>query len=81
MPQNCMVFLIHRELTRHAILWSQVFDSTKWSTVLVRKVKRKPRNFEEYLSGTLYSTFKLSFQPIYAFHNKRFQTLFMDQLA
>ena len=26
MAQNCMVFLIRRELTRHVILWSQVFD-------------------------------------------------------
>ena len=38
MPRICMVFLVRRELTRHAILWSQVFDSIKWPTVLVRKV-------------------------------------------
>ena len=34
-------FLIGLELTRDANLWSQVFDSIKWPTVLVRKVKEK----------------------------------------
>ena len=61
MPQNCMVFLIRRKLTWHAILWSQVFDSIKWPNVLVRKVKAKPRNFKACLCGSLYSTFKTSF--------------------
>ena len=42
--------------------------------------KGKLCNFEAYLCGSLYSTFKTSFQP-YAFHNKRLQTLFIDQLA
>ena len=56
------------------------FDSHKWPTVLVRKVKGKPRNFEANLCGSLYSTFKTSFQP-YAFYNKRLQTLFIDQLV
>ena len=61
MPCIWMVFLLHRELTWHAILWSQIFYSTKWLTVLVRKVKGKPCNFEEYLCGSLYSTFETSF--------------------
>ena len=41
--------------------------------------RKKTCNFERYLLGSLYSTFKTSFEP-YTFHNKRFQTLFMDQL-
>ena len=32
-----------------------------WPTVLVRKVKGKPRNFQANLCGSLYSTFKTSF--------------------
>ena len=46
MPRKRMVFLIRRELTRHAILWSQEFDSIKWPTLLVRKVKGKLHTFE-----------------------------------
>ena len=38
---------------------SKIFDE-KWPTVLLRK-KGKPRNFESYLCGSLYSTFKTSF--------------------
>ena len=60
MPRNCTVFLKRRELTRHAILRSQVFDSIKRPTVLVRKVKQK-RNFEAYLCGSLSPTFKTYF--------------------
>ena len=37
----------------------KVFD--KWPTVLVFKVKRKPRNFEANLCRSLYSTFTISF--------------------
>ena len=59
---------------------SQIFDSHKWPAVLVRTVKRKARNFEANLCGSLYSTFKTSFQP-YAFYNKRLQMLFIDQLV
>ena len=61
-------------------LKSQIFDSHKWPTVLVRRVKGKPRNFEANLCGSLYSTFKTSFKP-YAFCNKRIQMLFIDQLV
>ena len=43
--------------------------------MLVRTVKGKPRNFEANLCGSLYSTFKISFQPN-AFYKKRLQTLF-----
>ena len=59
--RNCVVFLLPRRLTRSAIYGSQIFDSHKWPTVLVRKVKGKPRNFEANLCGSLYSTFKTSF--------------------
>ena len=59
--RSCKVSLIRRELTRHAILWSQVFDSIKWPTALVRKVKGKPCTFDAFLCESLYSTFKTSF--------------------
>ena len=62
-------------------MWSQHFDSIKWPTVLVRVlVKGKSCNFDWHLCGSLYSTFKIYFQPR-AFHNKRFQTVFKDQLV
>ena len=80
MPRNCTVFLLPRRLTRSAIYGSQIVDSHKWSTVLVRTVKGKPRNFEANLCGSLYSTFETSFQP-YAFYKKLLQTLFIDQLV
>ena len=47
--------------------------------MLVDEIKRKPRNFEAYLCGSLYSTFKTSFYP-YGFCNKRLQ-MFLDQLV
>ena len=77
--QNCTVFIIGRELTRSAIYGNQKFYSHKWPTVLVDDIKGKPRNFEAWLCGSWYSTFTTSFHP-YAFHNKRLQTLFKDQL-
>ena len=90
MPRNCVVFLLLCELTRSviygsqifdsAIYGSQIFDSHKWPNVLFRKVKGKPHNFEANLYGSLYSTFKTSFQS-YAFYNKRLQTLFIDQFV
>ena len=69
MPRNYTVFLLPRRLTRSAIYESQIFDPHKWPTGLVRKVKGKPRNFEACLCGSLYSTFKTSFQPN-AFYKK-----------
>ena len=33
----------------------------KWPTVLVRKVKGKPHNYEAIMCGSLYSTFETSF--------------------
>ena len=78
--RSCTVFLLRRELTRSAILWSQNCDSTKWTTVFLCDVKGKPGNFEACLCGSLYSIFTTSFYP-YAFYNKRLQTLFKDQLA
>ena len=80
MPRNCTVFLLPRRLTRSTIYGSQILDSDKWPTVLVRTVKGKPRNFEANLCGSLYSTFRTSFQP-YAFYKKWLQTLFIDQLV
>ena len=68
--QNCVVFLLPRRLTRSAIYGSQIFDSHKWPTVLVRTGKGKPRNFEANLCGSLYSTFKTSFQPYMHFIKK-----------
>ena len=55
-----MVFLLLYELTQSAIYESQKFDSHKWPTVLVDEVIGTPRNFEWYLCGSLYSTFKIS---------------------
>ena len=69
MPRNCTVFFLPRRLTRSAIYGSQIFDSHKWPTVLVRTVKGKPRNFEANLCGSLHSAFQTSFQP-YAFKKK-----------
>ena len=66
MPRNCMVFLIRHELTWRAILWSQIVHKTI--------------QFRDIFAWILYSTFKTSFWP-YAFHNKRLQTLFIDQIA
>ena len=80
MPRNCTVFLLPRRLIPSAIYGCQIFDSLKWPTMLVRPVKGQPRNFEANLCGSLYSTFKTSFQP-YAFYKKRLQTLFIDQLV
>ena len=77
---NMPVFLLPRRITRSATYGIQIVDSHKWLTELVRTVKGKPRDFEANLCGSLYSTFKTSFQP-YTFHNKRLQTLFIDQLV
>ena len=59
--KKCTVLILRRELTRSAIYGSQKFDSNKWATVLVDEVKRKPRNFQACLCGSLYSTFTTSF--------------------
>ena len=66
MLRNCTVFLLPRRLTQSAIYGSQIFDFHKWPTMLVHKVKGKSRNFEANLCGSLYTTFKTSFQS-YAF--------------
>ena len=42
--QNCVVFL-----TLSTTTVGQIFDAHKWPTVLVRKVKVKPRIFEANL--------------------------------
>ena len=41
---------------------------------------RKTMQFRGMFEWTSYSTLKTSFHP-YAFHNKRFQTVFIDQLV
>ena len=64
MPRNCVVFFLPRRLTRSAIYGSQIFDSHKWPTVLVRNVTGKLCNFEANLYGSLYSTFTTSFYVI-----------------
>ena len=46
--------------------------------MIVDEVKWKQCNFEACLCGSLYTTFKTSFQP-YAFYNKWLQMLFKDQ--
>ena len=76
LPRNCVVFLLLCELTQSAIYGSQKVDSHKWPTVFVDDVKGQPCNFEACLCGSLYSTF-----TTYAFYNKRFQTLCIDQLV
>ncbi len=40
-PGSCVVFLLLREPTQSAILWSQKFGSTKWRTELVQDVKEQ----------------------------------------
>ena len=78
LPQNYVVFLLLCELTRSAIYGSQNFDSHKWPTVLVDKVKGKLCNFEQ-LCKTV--QFRGMFVWIIVFYfNKRLQTLFKDQL-
>ena len=39
-------FPLPRRQTGSAIYGSQIFDSHKWPTALVRKVEGKPRNYE-----------------------------------
>ena len=36
------------ELTQSAILMKQTLDSSKWRTILVHKVNRKPHSFEAH---------------------------------
>ena len=81
MPRNCVVILLHRRLTRSAIYGNQIFDShtCKWSTVFIRKVKGKPRNFEAMLCGSLFLLLK--HLSNHAFYNKRLHMLFIDQLV
>ena len=71
--KKCTVFILRRELTRSATY------PLYWPTKFVGEVKGKPRNFEWYLCGSLYSTFKISVYS-YSCYNKQLQTLFKDQL-
>ena len=79
MPRNCVVFLLLCELTWSAIYRSKKFDSNKWPTVLVNKVKGKACNFEACLCGSLFLLLK--HLSTHAFYNERLQTLFKDQLG
>ena len=54
------------------------FYSHKWPTVFVDDVKRKPRNFEAYLSGSLYPTFT-TFSYHINFITNGYRTLFKGQ--
>ena len=81
MPQNCMIFLLPCRLTRLAIYGSQIFYSHKWPTVLVRKAKGKPHNFEANSCGSLYSTFKTSFQPYMHFITNGYKCFLHRQLV
>ena len=47
-----MAFLLPRRQTWLAIYGSQIVESHKWPTVLVRKVNEKPRNFEANVCGS-----------------------------
>ena len=68
-------FFLRRELTRHAILWSLV-----WPTVLVRKVKRKPCDFEAYIVGS-YVQLSKHLSNHMQFVTNGVQMLVVDQLA
>ena len=63
------------KIARFSFYGRKQFDSNKWPTVLVGKVKRQPRNFKAYLCRSLYSTFATSLYP-YAFYNKRLENAF-----
>ena len=73
MPRNCTLYHLPSKLTQSAILHNGVpckFLSDKENHAI----------FEACLCGSLYSTLKTT--PLsYAFYNKRFQMLFIDQLA
>ena len=45
--QNCTVFLLPRRLTRSVIYGSKMFDTNKWPTLWVRKVKGKTVQFRD----------------------------------
>ena len=58
LPQNLFVFLLLCKLTQSVLYGSQTFDCHKWPIEVVDEVMGKPCNFEWYLCGSLYSTFK-----------------------
>ena len=80
MPRNCAVILLHRRLKRSAIYGSQTFDSHNRQTVLIRKVKGKPRNFEAMLCGSLYILLKHLSNHM-RFITNGYKMLFIDQLV
>ena len=71
-PKRC-------ELTRHAILWSQICDTTKWPTVLIRKTKGKQCNFKALLCGSLYLTFTTQDNPF--IHTNGFKHFSLNHLT
>ena len=80
MPRNCAVILLHRQLKRSAIYGSQIFDSHNRQTVLILKVKGKPRNFEAMLCGSLYILLKHLSNHMH-FITNGYKMLFIDQLV
>ena len=76
-------FLIRRELTRHTILWSQVFDSINWRPCEFAKYKEN-HALSRHVCVDHYILLSKNLYNQYLFHknkNKRFQLLFMDKLA
>ena len=76
MPRNCVVLLLRT--TRSTIDGSQKIDSHKWPTVLIDEVKGKPRNSSD--TCVVRYILLLKYLSNHVFYNKRFQTLFKDQL-
>ena len=76
MPRNCVVLLLRT--TRSTIDGSQKIDSHKWPTVLIDEVKGKPRNSSD--TCVVRYILLLKYLSNHIFYNKRFQTLFKDQL-
>ena len=80
MPRNLVVFLILCELTLSAIYGSQKLDSHKLPTVLVVKVKRKPRNFKAFCVDHCILLLQHLFTHMH-FITNGYKMLFKDQLV
>ena len=72
--RNCVVFLLPRRQTRSAIYACEFVDSREWLTVLIRKVKGKPRTFESNVDHCILLLKYLSDHNMYLITNgyKRF---------
>ena len=67
MPLNFMVFLIRRELRLLTILWSQLFESIKWLTVLVHVVYKENHTISRHICVDHY----ILLSKPYKFHFKK----------